>query len=73
MNLLAFLVTIWEPLDGNQICCGHVMAIYFGRGFFKVYEFKNATHDSFLNTSIFIWVLCLWLPPYNHCVEPWLS
>jgi hypothetical protein len=49
------------------------MAIDFGKDFLTVYEFLNAIHDSFLNTFILIWVLCLWLPLYNHCMEPWMS
>jgi hypothetical protein len=49
------------------------MVTKFGRGFFRVCEFKNTIHDSLLSTSVFIWVLCLWLSPYNHCMEPWVS
>jgi hypothetical protein len=49
-------------VNGDQMFFSHLMVIDFGRGFLKVYEFENAIHDSFLSTSVFIWVLCLWLP-----------
>jgi hypothetical protein len=39
MDLLAFLVAIWEPSNGDQICFSRPMATNFGRGFLKVYEF----------------------------------
>jgi hypothetical protein len=39
MDLLAFLVAIWESLDGDQICFICLIVINFGRGFLRVYEF----------------------------------
>jgi hypothetical protein len=39
MDLQAFLVAIWEPSNGDQICFSRPMATNFGRGFLKVYEF----------------------------------
>jgi len=51
----------------------HLMETNLGRDFWRVYEFLNAIHDSFFNSSIPIWVLCFWLPLYNHCVEPWVG
>jgi hypothetical protein len=82
MDLLTFSVAIWELLDGSQICeiigcwpnlCQPLDGDQFWKNVLKVYEFLNAILDSFFNTSILIWVLCLWLPLYNHCMEPWVS
>ncbi len=52
---------------GDQICFNHLMATNFGRGFFKVYEFKNVIHDSFFSTYVLIWVLCLCAPLQPMC------
>jgi hypothetical protein len=48
-----------ELSNGDRICLSHLMATNFGKGFLKVYEFLNTIHDSFFNTFILIWVLCL--------------
>jgi hypothetical protein len=47
MDLLAFLVAIWESLDGDQFCFICLIVINFGRGFLRVYEFLNAIFYSF--------------------------
>jgi len=52
-------------VNGDQICFSRLMVTDFGRGFLRVYEFENAIHDSFFSTSVFIWVLCFWLPFTN--------